>query len=168
MKPDEIRSLIKSWTEKYAIHEWRIEKNAFQAFLTQDQEIRQYLAGRGTILTDHLTGNNKNDPQFGVAALTMLFDTGLISLPQPTTEAMKAMREQLLTWDPKMAQSKVALRGHKTDLVMALWFTEVRCQEFTMMSMDSNHQSSIFHTRRDKQRQYTVSSSQFDDRIAWG
>ena len=168
MKPDEIRSLIKSWTEKYAIHEWRIEKNAFQAFLTQDQEIRQYLATRGTILTDHLTGNNKNDPQFGVAALTMLFDTGLISLPQPTTEAMKALREQLLTWDPKMAQSKVALRGHKTDLVMALWFTEVRCQEFTMMSMDSNHQSSIFHTRRDRQRQYTVSSSQFDDRIAWG
>jgi len=81
---------------------------------------------------------------------------------------MKALREQLLTWDPKMAQSKVALRGHKTDLVMALWFAEVRCQEYTAMAMDTNHQSSIFHTRRDKQRQYTVASSEFDDRIRWG
>jgi len=168
MKPDEIRDLIKRWTDKYAVHEWRIEKNAFQAFLTQDTDIRNYLAARGTILTDHLTGNNKNDPQFGVAALTMLFDTGLISLPRPSSEGIRALREQLLTWDPKQAQSKHALKGHKTDTVMALWFAEVRCQEYTTLEFESRHSTSIFHTRRDKARQYTMPASDLDDRIGWG
>ncbi len=162
MKPDEIRTLIKTWTDKYGVHEWRIEKNAFQAFLTQDTEIRSYLATRGVVLTDHLTGNNKNDPQFGVAAMTMLFDQELISLPQPQTEAVKALREQLLTWDPKMAQSKHATKGHKTDLVMALWMSEIRCLELYQRETDATHSRSVFQTRRDRSRQFVISSEELE------
>jgi hypothetical protein len=32
--PDEIRNLIRSWTIKYGVVEWRVEKNAFQIMLT--------------------------------------------------------------------------------------------------------------------------------------
>ena len=167
MRPDEIRTLIKNWTEKYGVHEWRIEKNAFQAFLTQDTEIRSFLATRGVMLTDHLTGNNKNDPEFGIAAMTMLFDQELISLPQPVTEAVKAMREQLLTWDPKMVQSKHALRGHKTDLVMALWMAEIRCLELYQMAADATHVRSVFQTRRDRSRQYVVSADELESAFTW-
>lgn len=167
MKPDEIRTLIKAWTEKYGIHEWRVEKNAFQAFLTQDTEIRNYLATRGVVLTDHLTGNNKNDPEFGIAAMTMLFDQNLISLPHPHTEAVKALREQLLTWDPKMAQSKHALRGHKTDLVMALWMAELRCLELVQTGEGSTHVSSMFHTPRDRMRQFVVSAEELEMAVRW-
>lgn len=162
MKPDEIRALIYNWTEKYGVHEWRIERNAFQAFLTQDTEIRSYLASRGTILTDHTTGGNKNDPEFGVAAMTMLFEQELISLPQPVTEAVKSMREQLLTWDPAMAQSKNALKGHKTDLVMALWMAELRCQELAGMGDGGTHVHSVFQTRRDRARQYVIRAEELE------
>ena len=162
MKPDEIRTLIKNWTEKYGIHEWRVEKNAFQAFLTQDTEIRSYLGARGVVLTDHLTGNNKNDAEFGVAAMTMLFDQQLISLPQPQSEAVKSLREQLLTWDPATMQSKNALRGHKTDLVMALWMAELRCLDLVATAQGGTHMTSVFQTRRDKQRQYVVSAEELE------
>ena len=162
MKPDEIRTLIRAWTEKYGIHEWRIEKNAFQSFLTQDAEVRNYLAGRGVVLTDHLTGNNKNDPQFGVAAMTMLFEQGMISLPYPMTEGVRAMREQLLTWDPKHVQSKHALRGHKTDIVMALWMAELRCLELYQHGGEATHGMSQFQTRYDRGRQFVVPSEELE------
>ena len=162
MKPDEIRTLIRAWTEKYGIHEWRIEKNAFQSFLTQDAEVRNYLAGRGVVLTDHLTGNNKNDPQFGVAAMTMLFEQGMISLPYPMTEGVRAMREQLLTWDPKHVQSKHALRGHKTDIVMALWMAELRCLELYQHGGEATHGMSQFQSRYDRRRQFVVSSEELE------
>jgi hypothetical protein len=73
MKPDDIRTLIKDWTDKYSISEWRVEKNAFQAMLTQDREVREYLQTRGATLKEHHTGNNKWDTDFGVASLTTLF-----------------------------------------------------------------------------------------------
>ncbi len=53
MKPDEIRTLIKDWTDQYKISEWRIEKNAFQTMLTQDREVREYLSSRGATLREH-------------------------------------------------------------------------------------------------------------------
>ena len=169
MRPDAIRNLIKGWTSRYAIHEWRIEKNAFQAFLTQDTEIREYLAQQGCLLTDHTTSaHNKHDPEFGVAAMSMLFETNLISLPQPRTEAVRAMREQLLTWQPDMAKNKNTLRGIKTDIVMAMWFAEIRCQELFTGASDALHSSSPFLTRRDVGRQRVVSAHEFDEPIRWG
>ena len=34
--PEAMRSMIKEWTEKYKISEWRIERNGFQGFLVHD------------------------------------------------------------------------------------------------------------------------------------
>lgn len=101
MTPDEIRTLIKRWTDKYKIQEWRIEKNAFQLMLTQDREVREYLASRGATLTEHFTGSNKWDYDFGIASMTTLFDGwhakppyNLIELPSTVNaEGVKALIE---------------------------------------------------------------------------
>lgn len=134
--PAKIRNLIEDWTERYKPAEWRIEKNAFQGFLTQDEGIRAFLASRGVVLREHFTGNNKWDVNYGVASMAPLFgqmstnDTGqpvadgqLIELPSTEgREGVKALVEQLITWS---ADTK-----NKTDMVMALWFAEIRAREW--------------------------------------
>lgn len=158
MTPDRLRAFIKTWVDQHHLHEIRVEGNAFQRFLTMDRELNDFCASRGVVLHEHYTtGSNKHDPVFGVAAMTHLFRQQLISLPQPRTEAARALTEQLLTWDPAVAQSKQAKRGHKTDLVMALWFAELRCQELVAGHGGQSHGTNMFQTRwdRSQQRVYT-------------
>jgi hypothetical protein len=159
MKPDDIRNLIKDWTNKYKISEWRVEKNAFQTMLTQDREVREFLSQNGSMLREHHTGQNKWDTDFGVASLTTLFygwdeDNALIEFPSThSSEGLKALIEQLVTWYPDSPKSQ------KTDTVMALWFAELGCRDrLTNASVFArNHNSmSMFHTRYDNSRQYTV------------
>lgn len=40
--PEGMRDMIKSFTDRYGIAEWRIEKNGFQGFLVHDREINEY------------------------------------------------------------------------------------------------------------------------------
>jgi len=136
--PAAIRQLIFDWTSLYSPSEWIVEKNAFQSFLTQDEGIRANLASRGVLLREHHTGNNKWDSGFGVASMSTLFGTkqfdgkhhrdNLIHLPSDQTENIKALIEQLITWSP-------TTKG-KTDMVMALWFCEIRARE---MLSQGNH-----------------------------
>jgi hypothetical protein len=149
--PAQIRQLIFDWTENYRPSEWVVEKNAFQAFLTQDEGIRQHLASRGVQLKEHHTGNNKWDAGFGVASMSTLFGTkqladnkhhrdNLIHLPSDQTENVKALIEQLITWSP-------TTKG-KTDMVMALWFCEIRAREMLNYGQYSkNHMKNPFLSR---------------------
>lgn len=127
MTPTAMRNNIKTWTERFGIHEWRIEKNAFQTMLTQDPEIREFLGSRGSLLKEHFTGAQKWDVDFGIASMALLFDghqddRQLIELPSSAGhEGVKALIEQLITWHPET-------KG-KTDAVMALWFAEIRARE---------------------------------------
>lgn len=127
MTPTAMRENIKTLTERFGIHEWRIEKNAFQSMLTQDREIRDFLANKGCVLKEHHTGSNKWDADFGVASMALLFDgwqdkRQLIELPSTqNAEGVKALIEQLITWAPETK--------NKTDAVMALWFAEIRARE---------------------------------------
>lgn len=125
-----LRSLIEDWTEKYGINEWRIEKNAFQAFLTQDREINQFLAARGVRLKEHHTGAyNKNDTDWGVASLESLFrgyqdGHAMLTLPSMNqNEAYRSFKEQLCAWYPEHPKTQ------KIDLVMALWFAELAARD---------------------------------------
>ena len=139
--PAQIRQLITDWTNVYAPSEWIVERNAFQSFLTQDEGIRQFLASRGTILREHHTGNNKWDAGFGVASMSTLFGTkqqdgkhhrdNLIHMPSDQTENIKALIEQLITWSP-------TTKG-KTDMVMALWFCEIRAREMFNQGIHAAH-----------------------------
>ena len=143
-KPDETRELIKDWTERYGVKEWRIERNAFQTFLTRDTEINEYLASRGVMLTEHMTNNNKSDPNFGVMAMSALFANNQITLPRSDIQRVKSLVEQLVTWQPN------APKGQKTDIVMALWFAELRAIELVNRSARKTYfRNSPFMTRQD-------------------
>lgn len=145
MSPDEMRNLIKDWTEKYNIKEWRIERNAFQRFLTLDTEINTWLAARGVVLTEHLTGNNKNDSEFGVMAMASLFSNRLISLPNSQSEGMRSLIEQLVSWQPD------APKSNKTDAVMALWFAELRAIDLvSKVNFNKTFNRSQFTTRGER------------------
>lgn len=144
--PQKIRALIEDWIHKYQPMELRIEINAFQKAFALDEELKQWLASRGTQLREHFTGRNKWDTNFGVASMSGLFGTmrdgkhngdNLISLPShESNEHVKALINQLITWKPDTKNA--------TDLVMALWFCEIRAQEM----MRSGTFSQVFANSR--------------------
>ena len=164
MTPDDIRALIRLWTEKYQVTEWRIEKNAFQTMLTQDREVREFLAGRGAILREHFTGATKWDADYGVTSLTMLFQgweggKQLIELPRSTDHEMaKSFIEQLVTWHPD------APKAQKTDIVMAFWFTELACRDRiqAMTSFNTSHVKNPFITRHDMARRGSINLMDYE------
>lgn len=153
-KPDDLFNKLKDWTVKYHMHEWVIEKNAMNLMVTQNRDLRNFLGSRGTILREHFTGNNKNDADFGVASMSMLFDgakegQGLIRLPSRSqNEGVKALVEQLTTWFP---QTKA-----KQDTVMALWFAETRARELVNDIESVFHLNNPYQSERDQRKQVTV------------
>ena len=105
------------------------------------------------------TGSNKWDAGFGVASMSTLFGTkqadgkhhrdNLIHLPSDQTENVKALIEQLITWSP-------TTKG-KTDMVMALWFCEIRAREMLNNGQYSrSHLRNPFLTRAEQQRRVVV------------
>jgi len=162
--PDQIREAIYDFTSKYSVGEWRVEKNAFQSMLTQDREVREYLAASGSILREHYTGNNKHDSDFGVTSMTTLFGgwkdkLQVIELPSThASEATKALVEQLVTWHP------AAPKTQKTDCVMALWFAELACRDriAAMGGYSRSHVRNIFATRWDVSNRTTVNLSEIE------
>lgn len=160
-----LRQLIEDWTDKYPINEWRIEKNAFQSFLTQDREINQFLAARGVRLNPHQTGMNKRDPEWGVSSLDALFrgwedKQAIIDFPgMGQNEAIRTLKDQLITWYPEHPKTQ------KTDTVMALWFAELACREQVkdMGAKTQSHLVTGFHSENDMQAQVVIN---IDDYIA--
>lgn len=152
--PQQIKSLIRTWTEKYNPNCWVIEKNAFQLYLTRDEEIRSYLANRGVAMMEHYTGQNKIDPDFGVASVAPLFEEQMIELPSShNSEGIKALIEQLITWVPGVKGKDL-----KMDLPMALWFAELRVrgmvEQHTMKA--KSHSASKYLPRYRRGRQNVV------------
>ena len=119
--------------------------------LTQDREVREFLAGQGAVLREHFTGSNKHDVDFGVASMTTLWagwqdKHQLIELPSTAiSEASKALVEQLLIWHP------AAPKTQKTDIVMALWFAELACRDriTAMTNFSRSHVRNPFATAWD-------------------
>ena len=167
--PAAIRSLIKEWTDAYKPHTVIVESNAFQLFLTQDEEIRNFLATRGINYRPHYTGNNKQDPEFGVASLAPLFGTvikrdgnnnnlkhngdNMIELPDSSrNEHIKKLIEQLVTWQPGVQGKRL-----KMDAVMALWFCEIVARDVLLTSANvPNFLKSEFTPRQEIEDRYIV------------
>ena len=166
--PAAIRTLIREWTEAYRPHTVIVESNAFQLFLTQDEEIRDFLASRGVAYRPHHTSRNKQDPEFGVASLAPLFGTktkrdgqeamkhagdNLIELPSiQANENVKKLIEQLITWQPGVRGSKL-----KMDTVMALWFCEIVAREvLTQAGGASKFLKNDFASSRDIESRYVI------------
>jgi hypothetical protein len=157
--PGKIRAIIEDWINTYRPVELRIEINAHQKMYEVDEEFRQYLANKGVRFSSHFTGKNKWDTDFGVAAMQGLFGTmggtkhnrdNLIELPDPQYhEGIKALINQLITWKPGTR--------NPTDVVMALWFCEIKAKEMIQHSGNQiYHATSRFVTQRQMAQQAVV------------
>jgi len=164
--PSRIRELIESWTIKYNPQAWVIEKNAFQLFLTQDEQINQFLASRGVRLISHYTGANKMDLEYGVASMGPLFGqldqqnklikgSNLIELPRTDNEGVKSLIEQLVTWSPGTK--------NKQDGPMALWFVETQIRDYVNSSgrFGSTWVRNPFATPNDLKKRQVVDLEEF-------
>lgn len=174
--PTYIRDLIKEVTEEYGVNEWVIEQNAFQLFLIHDPEIQQFLATRGVKLTPHYTSRNKQDPSFGVASLAPLFGnvrrtesggrfmheggSNLLELPDPDySEGIKALIEQLVTWEPGRLGKEL-----KQDGPMALWFFELRCRAllgYGQATTQTSYMKNPYLSRSDRRRRVIVPMQEY-------
>lgn len=167
--PEAMREMIKGWTDKYKIAEWRIERNGFQGFLVHDRELNEYCSSRGSIIKPHFTGMNKHDSDFGVASMTVLWNgwqDGYQLVELPSThgqESVKQLIEQLVTWHPD------APKNQKTDIVMALWFAELACRDRVTLasSYTRSHVRNTFLTPWDQNQQTTVSLTEAEASGAW-
>lgn len=120
---DKIKEFAKELTIKYGVREWRVEGNSFQeAGLVNDRDINDWMASRGVRWIKHLTGADKTKPQWGIQSLSPLFERKLIHLPREVG-AVKKLVDQLVVWEP--TQDKRI----KTDIIMALWFCEIKARE---------------------------------------
>jgi hypothetical protein len=170
--PSAIRKLIYEWSDAYKPHTVIVESNAFQLFLTQDEEIRRFLANRGITYRPHHTGTNKADPDFGVASLAPLFGTvtnreagngfrhagdNIIELADSRSEGIKKLIEQLITWQPGVKGSKL-----KMDTVMALWFCEIVAREVLFNSSDMpNFLDSEWTSSGDVDSRYVINLDEY-------
>lgn len=147
-----VRRLVMDWTDELAINEWVVEKNMYHASLRHDEEITTFLQTRGVRMTEHFTQGNKLDENIGVQSLAPLFgewvksEDGrvweprmkpMIELPKRHSEGALKLVEQLVTWFPNTK--------NKTDLVMALWFAELRAR--AVLSVSGSHRSSHLSNR---------------------
>lgn len=156
--PSEIRDLVKAWTMRYGIMEWRIEENGLNKYISQDEEIVRWCRARGTQVQGHYTGQNKWDPQFGVATMANLFlghERGIALMELPTRRGnagVQALVEELLTWYPTPGTKNMP----KQDCLMALWFAELRARTISDDWDSTTHLSSSFRTPLDAERQVTL------------
>jgi hypothetical protein len=107
---------------------WIVEQNAFQRALVQDEELRQKLYALGSQIKGHTTGRTsgtrttesrdgkplflscvEGSPDAGYTRRKT--GGGLIDLPNPIgAPFVSALKEQLVTWQPKAIQEGPAHR----------------------------------------------------------
>jgi hypothetical protein len=159
----------------YNVHELVIERNGYASWLIHDERIKRYCQSNGIVMVPHYTGDNKQDPDFGVASMASLFgalkrrsdgqaDTGhldhdgnnLIELPDPdNSPGVKALIDQLVTWVPGVSGAKLRMDGP-----MCLWFAELRARLYLLGRAQGEspvtHARSRFSTPRSRARQGVV------------
>lgn len=161
-----ISAAIEAYVEKYKPQEIRIEINAFQKAFELDENLRNWLAGRGVRLNSHFTGKNKWDTSFGVASMSSLFgtmrdgkhqDNNLIEIPSSEgSEGIKALIQQLITWKPDTKSA--------TDCVMALWFAVIRARELIQRNTNvTPYMTNRWATKRQMEQRYSIN---LDDAFA--
>ena len=155
--PEEMRQLIKDWILRYKLTEYRIEKNSFQSFLTNDRELNEFATRHNCIIKPHFTGVNKYDSDFGVASMAPMFanwheGNNLIELPSlHGNHAVGQLVEQLVSWQPGMHKKL------KTDIVMALWFASLACNDRDILGdYQQHHIKNPFTSPRDRERQHVI------------
>lgn len=167
--PRDSIGVLRDWTQRYRVNEWRIEKNAVQEFIVQLDEIRNFLASKGCRLVPHYTHGNKRDSEMGVESMSALWDTcvdvlhdgaivakpkgaGLVELPHAgKNPAVQEFANQLQAWEP---DNKKQIQ----DLVMAYWFAELGVREYLRGGFgNKTHIESRFTSRRSARSRTVIS-----------
>jgi hypothetical protein len=135
-----IKETMKAVVLEYGVQTFVVEKNGFQGFLAFDSEMIAWMNAHGCRMQDHLTGQQKHDPVFGVASLAPLFGyrerrsgggkyefvqgSNKIQLPRVEGHAgMIALTEELVTWRPHVRGTKLIQDGP-----MALWMFDLQAR----------------------------------------
>jgi Terminase RNaseH-like domain len=161
--PAQTSAVMKEWTRRYGVNEWRIESNAYQASILQDEDLRTWMSSRGVRMTAHTTGKNKWDTQWGVATMASLFkgyEAGHNALELPSRRnhaGVQALVEQLVAWYPTPNMNRAPVQ----DCVMALWFTEIRCRELLDQQDVASHWDSGFISPREREEQVILNIDWF-------
>ncbi|MEW2080121.1 hypothetical protein AB0941_42790, partial [Streptomyces sp. NPDC013433] len=172
--PEWIRNLIKEVAVEYSVNEVVVETNAFQLFLFHDPEVNEFLRQRGIRMQPHYTGRNKQDPDFGVASVAPLFGSkrkvndgagrethngdNLLHLPRvDDSVGLKALVEQLITWQPGVRGNKLKMDGP-----MALWFAELRAREVLHVGRNIQHFThNPYASKRDRASRVVVPMQEY-------
>jgi hypothetical protein len=156
--PAQTAAVMKEWTRRYGISEWRIESNAYQASILQDEDLRSWMSSRSVRMSAHTTGKNKWDNQWGVATMANLFkgwEQGYNALELPSRRGhpgVQSLVEQLVAWYPTPNMNRAPVQ----DTVMALWFTEIRCRELLDQQDGSSHWDAGWLSAREREEQVVV------------
>ena len=156
--PAQTSAVMKEWTRRYGIAEWRIETNAYQQSILQDEDLRQWMSARGVRMSSHTTGRNKWDAQWGVATMANLFkgfEQGFNAIELPSRRGhsgVQSLVEQLVAWYPTPSMTKAPVQ----DCVMALWFAEIRCRELLDQTESATHWDDGLTSPRDREEQVVI------------
>jgi hypothetical protein len=173
MPPDQLVAKIKHFIQRYNVRELVCERNAFQGFLTRQQDLRDFCFAHSCLLTEHYTGAQKWDDDLGVSSMAPWFSScadydpitdqwsprpvekHLISLPAPKFSGfVDELTTQLVTWQPRAGQRQ---QHTKTDLVMALWFASIGIQKVIDQARNvPRHTANPFLTRADARTQTVI------------
>lgn len=145
MPPEQFMAKMRSLIETYKCREVVIETNAVQGFIARQRDFLDFCYAHSCLLTEHMTGGRKWDPDLGVSSMAGWFlscadhdlvtdqwvkrpvDKHQISLPNPKFASfVDTLVTQLTTWQPREGQRA---QHTPTDGVMALWFASIGIQK---------------------------------------
>jgi hypothetical protein len=164
--PELFMGKIKELVAKHRCREAVIERNAFQSFVTNSQDLRTFCYTHGCMLTPHYTGAVKWSEDLGVSAMAPLFlscathnveadiwtprpvDQRGITLPNPKFSTwVDTLTNQLVTWQPRETKRQ---QTTPTDAVMALWMANLGIQKVLDMARNTpRHLDNEFLPRAD-------------------
>ena len=126
-RTEEILDGIANTADRYHFQVLRVEANAFQKGLGNDDRLRALAQTYGFIIEPHQTQANKHDPVLGVAAMASSMRRGEIIIPAGDPESIERMAKlvtQLRDWRPNIPTKLL-----RQDLVMMLWFNWLAWRE---------------------------------------
>lgn len=97
-----------------------IEMMAFQQALGKDDRMIALSNKYGFAIVPHTTGENKHDPNFGVASMATSARAGELSIPWATEECEQTFQpllEEMERWRPHVRGTKLRM-----DRIMSTWF----------------------------------------------
>jgi hypothetical protein len=121
---DQALALFIDWYDEYQCKHWVIEENGFQRGIRRDPRVKAECERRGIYLEGHFThGKNKNDPMYGVGAMSRLYRDDLWDLPYGDP-ATRAIVDQFIVQHLTFTDDAAAQRKRLSDILMSTWFPQ--------------------------------------------